>query len=193
MSAVVSGGYNIGWDSCGIWHIGGYVHCLPVWGFSDVDFMLEFPADAVETDDKRTVLSFEGQAGSSNFPGQPWNIYRSKGENGPKTCKERLTELLEPTHDEEYFEKWWQWANQKHCPFLRLKEKRLDPNEWFVDFNGQHTLHHGAHFPLACYSKNPTKRSAEAHERRQEHIKKNTDGETKTIPQGDDAELGEKT
>ena len=127
MSAVVSGGYNIGWDSCGIWHIGGYVHCLPVWGFSDVDFMLEFPADAVETDDKRTVLSCEGQAGSSNFPGQPWNIYRSKGANGPKTCKERLTELLEPTHDERVLRKMVAKGKPKTLSLLEGQRKEARP------------------------------------------------------------------
>ena len=49
-----------------------------------------------------------------------------------------------------------------HCPYLRLRLKPMDKNEWIVE--GQ--IHNGAHFPLCVFTHNASARSKEACVRR---------------------------
>ena len=44
-----------------------------------------------------------------------------------------------------------------YCPYLRLKQKQLDRNEWLVN----DVIHNGAHFPLCVFTHNASARSAE--------------------------------
>ena len=137
------------------------------------------------------MQSYEGPAGSGNFPGQPWSSYRSDVDKKP--CGDRLTELLTPTREAQYFEDSWKSGRSKehkHCPFLRLVEKRLDPNEWFVDVDGKRQLHNGAHYPLTVWTKSAGKRSQKLHDRRQQNRWDPQTGKAKTYHRGDMPSLG---
>lgn len=129
----------LGFDSCGIFYIGGKAQVSPTWCFSDIDWLCavgEAPAvaDKVSSSavaDKanktdRKLHPFTGPEGG-NFPGQLWWSYRSVKEDetwSKKDFKARLTEMLEPTTNDDEYVAWFQQNQGKgYCPFLRIKQK----------------------------------------------------------------------
>ena len=70
----------------------------------------------------RKLHPFTGPEGG-NFPGQLWWSYRSvkEDENWPKKdFKARLTEMLQPTTNDDEYVAWFQQNQGKgYCPFLR--------------------------------------------------------------------------
>ena len=82
--------------------------------------------------------------------------------------------MLTPTNEPEYHRQWA--ADQKgkgYCPFLRIKQKMMDPNEWMTEecpTDGKF-FHNGSHYPLAVWTNNASSRSKEAWDRRQQKKK----------------------
>ena len=94
-----------------------------------------------------------------NHPGQHWAAYRTK-KNDPeheKCLKARLEDLLTPSTAVAELYAMPKREGSWYCPYLRLKQKQLDKNEWLV--NG--TIHNGSHFPLCVFTHNASARSAE--------------------------------
>ena len=99
---------------------------------------------------------FEG----TNCPGQHWACYRSQKENEAacdKDLTQRMVDLFTPSTLDETLEAVQAKKTGVHCPYLRLRQKPLDKNEWLVD--GE--IHNGAHFPLCVFTNNARARSAE--------------------------------
>ncbi len=142
---------SLGFDSCGIFYIGGTVEVALPWSLARIGELT-----AVADDLKSSSLDvYHGQ----NHPGQHWSAYRTK-KNDPeheKCLTKRLEDLLTPStavaelHAREKREGTW------YCPYLRIKQKELDRNEWLVN----DVIHNGAHFPLCVWTHNASARSAE--------------------------------
>ena len=79
--------HQLGFDSCGIFHIGGHAEVVPSWGFKQIGILTAVPGDQADLD------VYEG----ANVPGQPWNCYRSKDKHAAAVGKHlhaRLSDLL---------------------------------------------------------------------------------------------------
>jgi hypothetical protein len=132
---------RLGFDSCGIFYIGGKVEVRMTRPFRDIDFL------SAVADEHEGLDVYRG----TNVPGQPWVCYRSRTHNEKpedKNLKARLTDLLTPSTTERELNSIPK--PNHHCPWLRIKHKKMDYNEWIVE--GQ--IHNGAHFPLAVFTDN---------------------------------------
>jgi hypothetical protein len=167
---------RLGFDSCGIFYIGGPVEVKMDWGFNDISLLSAVAEQDPTTGEYNDPLAqvwvpsgenwrmLQAYSGTSP-PGQPWTCFRSKKEKetaDQKNLKERLEDLLEPTTTEEELANIQRRPGQVGKPFLRLKGKLLKEAEWLVE--GEH--HKGAHFPLAMWTNNVGFRSEEKSERR---------------------------
>ena len=153
---------SLGFDSCGIFYIGGDVEVTLPWSLDDIDELT-----AVADDLKKSKLDVYYE---QNHPGQHWSAYRRRIEKknepeGERDLKGRLEDLLRPSTEVADLYALPKREDSYYCPYLRLKQKQLNKNEWLV--NG--TLHNGAHFPLCVWTHNASARSAE---RAQERAKK---------------------
>ena len=148
---------GLGLDSCGIFYIGGVVKVLPSWNLDHLDLLTAVA-------DQETGLDvYAGLA----YPGQPWKCYRSRKERETddyKNLEEKLTDLLTPSTTEDQLQRIPRRDGVYYCPYLRLKQKALQQNEWLV--NG--TIHNGAHFPLCVFTNNSRARSEEGVKKRTE-------------------------
>jgi hypothetical protein len=148
---------KLGFDSCGIFYIGGGVEVSTPWSLKHIDDLT-----AVAGNDGSTSLDkYEG----SNVPGQPWTSYRSKKLNEKdedKHLADRLRDLLTPSTTPAELAELPPRAGVWYCAYLRLKSKTMERNEWLVDG----TMHNGAHFPLCVFTNNARARSQQAETRR---------------------------
>ena len=145
-------GQALGLDSCGIFYIGGNVQVTLTWSLGDLQELTAVVAGPIES--KKDLHVFEG----SNHPGQPWGCYKEKKEREKdfeKNLQARLIDLLTPSSTPEDLEQVTRREGSFYCPYLRLKQKPLNIEEWFV---GDH-IHNGAHFPLCVHTKNASARS----------------------------------
>ena len=154
---VQKGQSTLGFDSCGIWYIGGRVKVSMPWNLTHID---ELTAVA----GKNPNLPIYDL--TNNHPGQPWQCYRSfkNKESNPedKDLRARLVDLLTPDTTQEELD---QIAKTKvYCPYLKLKQKPMKEEYWLVDGK----LHNGAHFPLCVFTTNSRYRSQEGQARRAE-------------------------
>ena len=94
------------------------------------------------------------------MPGQPWACYRStryKEENIEKHLESRLSELLVPSPTPPQLKGIQKQDGRFYCPYLRLKQNKMDKDEWILDGN----VHNGSHFPLCVFTSNARARSKE--------------------------------
>ena len=95
----------------------------------------------------------------NNPPGQPWHSYRSadnkKHKSEYKDLHQRLVELLTVTTTDDELARIPKRSGTAYCPYLRLRQKQLDRDQWLVNGN----VHNGAHFPLCIWTKNASARS----------------------------------
>ena len=142
----------LGFDSCGIFYIGGNVQVSLPWSLENIVELTAF-ADHLESS---TLDVYSGQ----NHPGQHWAAYRSKKlkeRDDEKCLKERLEDLLTPSAAVAELQARPNREGTWYCPYLRIKQKALDRNEWLVN----DVIHNGAHFPLCVFTNNARARSAE--------------------------------
>ena len=161
-------GQHLGFDSCGIFHIGGTVEVKPTWGLSDIPFLTAVAdGNAGEGAGKLTLHVYEGH----NCPGQHWSCYRFqayKESHDVKNLARRLNDMLTPSTAVAELERARSMATNVFCPYLRLHQKAMDQSEWL---SGKRKMHNGAHFPLCVFTKNASARSKEAQRRRVEKQK----------------------
>ena len=158
----------LGFDSCAIFYIGGVSEiCMP-WGVAQIDTLVAVVGTPEHAYLQEQLDVYEG----SHCPGQHWSCYHSKKyQEKPedKNLRDRLRDLLTPSS----------LILPPHipghpCPFLRLTQKKLDKDEWVVQFEHAETgeknsnLHNGAHFPLCVFTKNARARSEVAQQKRNE-------------------------
>ena len=142
---------RLGFDSCGIFCIGGSVQVSTPWSLQHIDILAAVAGDHPDLD------VYEG----TNVPGQPWACYRSRTFNERPTDKDlkaRLRDLLTPSTTTEELENIPRREGKHYCPYLRLKQKPMNKNEWLVGG----IMHNGAHFPLCVFTNNSSARSEEA-------------------------------
>ena len=153
---------SLGFDSCAIFYIGGFVEVRLPWDFSDVDFLTAVRGTPQSRSDDKRLDEYEG----TNCPGQPWSCYRRTAHretDSMKNLSQHLKDLLEPETAVAELRSASDNRSNVYCPFLRLNQKALDKSEW-LSKTGQ--VHHGAHFPLCVFTKNAGHRSEEADQRR---------------------------
>jgi len=158
------GAHRLGFESCGIFYIGGKVQVSMPWSLTMIEALT-----AVAGDDELHVYH------SQNAPGQDWNCYRSKKYREKATDKNlhaRLHDLLTPSTTEDELLSIPHRGKSSYCPYLRLWQQPLAQKEWLV--NGE--LPNGAHFPLCVFTH---KRSAEAHHARVQRRRKGKNGKGK--------------
>ena len=142
----------LGLDSCGIFYIGGMVQVSLPWNLAHIDTLT-----AVGEELETTTLDVYG---GQNHPGQHWSAFRSKKfkeADADKCLRARLTDLLTPSTAVADLEGLPKRPGVHYCPYLRLKQRPLDKNEWLVNDG----YHNGAHFPLCVFTNNARARSAE--------------------------------
>ena len=163
----------LGFDSCGIFYIGGRVQVRLDWSLDHIDVLTavaeQMPVEvAVHPDFDPDTMQMRKKLDTyrgSNHPGQPWHCYRSKGideKPADKNLRDRLYDLLRPSTTAQVLTDIPP-CEGGHCPYLRVKQKTLDVSEWLV--NGE--VHNGAHFPLCVWTNNSSARSAQASRDRQ--------------------------
>ncbi len=142
-------GQRLGFDSCGIFYIGGSVQASTPWSLQHIDILAAVAGDQAGLD------VYHG----ANFPGQPWTCYRRERLPVPadRNLQDRLRDLLTPSTTTEELQRIPHRAGVWYRPYLRLKQKSMDRNEWLVDGN----MHNGAHFPLCVFTNNARARSEE--------------------------------
>ena len=145
----------LGFDSCGIFYIGGNVQVKMQWGFSQLNALAAYEVEGEVGQQELDV--YDGHC----CPGQHWMAYQPKKQ---KSLLEKLRPMLEPTCSPEELA---DIPRVDYCPHLCLNQKKLDKELWLVE--GQR--HNGAHFPLCVFTNNAGHRSAEAEARRTEKMK----------------------
>ena len=170
---------RLGFDSCGIFYIGGSVQARTPWNLQHIDILAAVAGDHADLD----VYP------AANAPGQPWHCYRSRayGERpDEKNLQDRLRDLLTPSTTQEELESIPTRGGVTYCAYLRLKQKQMDKNEWLVDGD----IHNGAHFPLCVFTNNSSARSEKrSRERSDAWKRKGAKGKGKGRHKGkDDAE-----
>jgi hypothetical protein len=142
---------RLGFDSCGIFYIGGSVKVTMPWGVSNIEVLTAVAGDQEGLD------IYEGEGA---LPGQPWHCYRSGTKANNKKClQDRLRDLLEPSTTREELDAIPFRKDSHYCPYLRLKQKQMDRAEWLVADGSTQTVHNGAHFPLCVFTHNASARS----------------------------------
>jgi len=179
MAVTMTTEQRLGFDSCGIFYIGGGVHVQTPWSLQDIDILAAVAGESPFLD------VYPG----TNVPGQPWHCYRSRayGERpDEKNLQDRLRDLLTPSTRQEELESIPTREGVNYCPYLRLKQKQMDKNEWLVDGG----IHNGAHFPLCVFTNNSSARSEKrSRERSDAWNRKGAKGKGKGRHKGkDDAE-----
>ena len=166
------GSQGLGFDSMGIFYLGGQVEVKMHWNLGHVE-ILSAVTDA-RNGANQNLDVYAGQ----NVPGQPWHCYRSKAYNEPacnKDLEARLRDLLTPSTEPEELARLPRGKNYWHCPYLRLKQKKMRQKEWLVD--GE--LHNGAHFPLCVFTENSRARSEEGETKRRQKAQNRSRGTRK--------------
>ncbi len=169
---------SLGLDSCGIFYLGGTVEVSMPWSVDEIDVLTavaedEGSAPLEEADNPCTSISIcppmLDQYRGQNHPGQHWGCYRSKSfheTNQDRNLRQRLVDLLTPSTTPEELRDLQSQKQGFYCPYLRLRQKRMDKEEWLVrDISKgsyiQCEIHNGAHFPLCVFTNNARARSEE--------------------------------
>ena len=151
-------GFRLGFDSLGMFHIGGDVHCALKWDFDSIGKILTAAACNPSQGTAVAAEDFDVYNGK-NKPGQLWHCYKSKKNEkaGEISLNDKLGHLLEPSTDQARLDQLTADQNWKSYErtgrfellpaYLKVKEKHLDTREWLVDPETQ-TVHNGAHKPL---------------------------------------------
>ena len=144
-------GQRLGFDSCGIFYIGGEVEVRMPWSLDHFTLLTAVAGTDCEAD----LDEYSGQ----NRPGQPWHCYRSRTKDdkpGRSHLGDRLEDLLTPSSSctTAYLETLAQHA-RTNPGYLRLKQKAMRLSEWRVD--GE--MHNGAHMPICVFTDNQRARS----------------------------------
>ena len=111
----------LGFDSCGIFFIGGNVQVKLHWDLSHLDIL------TAVADDLHEDCGLD-RYGPGSVPGQPWQCYRSKAHDesvGDKNLQARLTELLTPSTPQEYLDQIPKRSGKFYCPYIRFRQKPL--------------------------------------------------------------------
>jgi hypothetical protein len=148
-------GQRLGFDSCGIFYIGGCVQVSTPWSLQHIPILAAVAGDQEDLD------VYQGE----NVPGQPWHCYRSKAHQetpADKNLMARLRDLLTLSTTTDELQSIPPRAGVCYCAYLRLKQKPMDRREWLVEGN----MHNGAHFPLCVFTCNARARSQEAEQER---------------------------
>jgi len=158
-------GSGLGFDSCAMFYIGGDAEVQVLYSMKDYNMAAVAGDDYQELRD--TLDRYEGQ----NTPGKHWACYHSRKKKEAENTKDlsaRLNDLHSPDPDV--------YLPPKRHPrdithYLRLKQKKMDKEEWLVkvrrdDGSVETAMHNGAHMPLCVFSKNTRARSMKAEERR---------------------------
>ena len=149
----------LGFDSCGVFFIGGNVQVKLHWDLSHLDIL------TAVADDLHEDCGLD-RYGPGSVPGQPWQCYRSQAHDesvGDKNLQARLTELLTPSTPQEYLDQIPKRSGKFYCPYMRFRQKPLAVHEWLVDGKD---LHNGAHFPECVFTHNASARSKDRQEAR---------------------------
>ena len=147
---------RLGFDSCGIFYLQRVAEITTPWSLNHLDVLT-----AVAGSRPTGLDAYHGQ----NTPGKHWICYRShkhKEKQEHKNLEARLTDLLTLSITREELDSIPKREGSLYCPYLRLKQKTMDKDEWLVD--GE--LHYGAHFPLCIFTKNSSARSEDSARRR---------------------------
>ena len=162
---------KLGFDSCGIFFIGGMVEVRMNWSFWHIETLAAVADDSLATAVANNGMELDVYRGA-NVPGQFWTAYRStkyKESMEDKNLQDRLTDLLTPSTTWEELQTRHTPAGKlaasprhpngkkdfNYCQWLKTKQKQLDVKEWLVD--GE--VHNGAHFPLLVFTNNESGRS----------------------------------
>ena len=175
---------HFGFDSCGIFFIGGKVEVKLDWDLQHLELFMQQGATG-------TVANLPSYP-KKTYPGQKWTCFKSFNKKEPKqkkNLKERLTNLLTPsTTRKELYEiackqrplcfdarmiddgngrqpKEDKGCNSTNygCKHLKIKQKAMDDKEWRLE-NGE--IHKGAHFPLLVLTAGRGSRSKQADDAR---------------------------
>jgi hypothetical protein len=145
-------GQRLGFDSCGIFYIGGRVQVYTPWNYGNIAILT-----AVADSECEDLDVYDG----TTFPGQPWHCYRSRAYHErpyEKDLEARLRDLLTPSTTQAELDTIPKRHGVEYRPYLRLKQKDMRTNEWLV----QGGLHNGSHFPLCVFTNNTSgRRSAD--------------------------------
>ena len=166
-------GQPLGFDSCGIFYIGGSVQSVLLWQMKDMS-TLTAVADTDAHDLMRDQLDeYDGLCA----PGQHWQCYRSVKfveTDKDRNLAARLKDLMTPSTTQ---------AELDALPlvnhgagYLRCKQKKMDKREWlihFIDDQGreEECMPNGAHMPLCIFTNSSRARSSEAEARRREQAR----------------------
>jgi hypothetical protein len=145
---VINTTQRLGIDSCGIFYIGGAVFVDIPWGVPEIPILTAVAGNHPLLD------NWEG----ANVPGQQWHCYRSrcyKEVAKDKNLEARLVDLLTQTTSRDELDSIPKRKGSLYCPYLRLKQKPMDKDEFLVEG----FIHPGAHFPLCVFTKNASARS----------------------------------
>ena len=142
----------LGLDSCGMFYIGGSVEVRLDYSLLQLDIL----TTAVAGHMADHLHEYAGQ----NTPGQPWTAYQPK----KKDLRCKLTDLLLPSTTAAELNQIPKRAGTTYRPYLRVKQKQVDRNEWLV----AGSVHNGAHFPLMIFTQNSSHRSEVAEQERRE-------------------------
>ena len=168
---------RLGFDSMGIFYIGGNVKVDMPWSLKNMNILTAVADD--EMDVTLTAVA-DGEVADGELheydgettPGQPWQCYRSVKfveKDAGKNLRERLEDLLTPSTTPARLQFMEERAVADrgplgHCPYLRIKQKKIKRESWLVD----NAHHGGSHHPLLVFTKNAGQRSAEAAQWRRE-------------------------
>jgi hypothetical protein len=148
-------GQKLGFDSCGIFYIGGSVQVSLHWGLNQMDILTAVADDMQEQhadEDSQTLDMYCG----TNYPGHHWAAYRSRALKEPsdhKNLNERLEDLLRPSTTEKQLRSVTK--ETRYCPYLRIRQKQMDMSKWLVE----NEVSDGDHFPLCVFTNNARSRS----------------------------------
>ena len=147
-----------GFDSCGMFYIGGTVQVSPSYSLDHlVDLTTVVSAVAAPPSlppPRLTAVAetlgldtYEGQFPPSHY----WKSYRSRAfleSDKDKDLTARLTEMLTPSTSQVYLDAIPKRQGYCYCPYLRFAQKQMRKYDWFVD--GKIC---GDHFPLCIFTK----------------------------------------
>ena len=157
-------GQYLGIESCAIFYIGGTVEVKLEWSLDDLPFLTRSgPVKGENNTDDNSDKELDVYRGS-NHPGQPWSAYRTvkhKETDDMKNLEKNLRMLLQPSTA--VAELAAVPRPDLYCPYLRLRQKKMDRGAW-LGRDGE--LHNGAHYPLCVFTNNARARSKEGEERR---------------------------
>ena len=169
----------LGFDSCGIFYVGGVVKVNLLWNMQHLDILtavageLNFKVDAAndkiaDVAKKMVLDTYSGQ----NTPGQPWGCYKDakvpkkkdakKAADKKRNLRQRLVDLLTSSSTDAELSAIPKREGTNYVPHMRLKQKKMNRKDWMVGRN----LHNGAHFPLCVFTNAACARSEEALQRR---------------------------